>query len=1030
MQKYVGGLGERYYHGGELHQAYAPHGTAAEIRVHSPDLRWLEGFARFSETEGRGGNADTRTHGFGLAFQPHFGGLSGWRTNAELAGDDLNVVLNYAWTLGEGAALPSVSDPFNVYTKLTDPMVDITETSIESYALYEGAALWELNSGGQSQLSDIEFQRRISLLWLQAPEYLQLESDWQQGLYCPPPVISVGDVERHLASRKTLGDYFTEAFSEGGGCDWAILGADPNANAHTKFSTWLAGWSSNESNHQAIHLMAAFLSSNGGFFYNRGWSPNYIQEVDGIRIAILAGGDVNIPLPDDHPNLSGYTALDILQDGAESWINLTSSDLQGLRGLLNHRRVYSGVRKNCRHDSRGWLACADDLLNESRDLVLKAAKILRANGAECVKKEKSSYLCSIEHDSSWTKFEPELPPNGGLIPVPQIVVTQGYTGEVFRVTATTDYADVDFNFAGLGDSFSATRLGEIVEFSGYGFSNGRINSGETTVVVVQLTNSALPVGTHEIEITADFFYHHTDLNTAVHVATIAVLSPGGLVKADTKPIASGHTGEVFRITATVAYADVDFEIVGPGNDFVIERAGTFSKISGSDGFSPGQRTYQGQPTVGIVRLANSDIQSGEYTLTVKAAFSYNVSAINSAAMILTVNVLGKRNGIVRKFDMGNRRAFESVEEFVGYRGEDLVAVSVSDLDYSFVNRRNDTIDDDGLIQLTNFPYRYNESTNILVKATSPNLVGMLTLNVKMQASCPGTAAAAGDTRTLLELVETDDYEAFCWRIANDNSPNDDGEYLSSIFPNENPSTRDAKYMWTALGVNRNSTNRIAVSGDGHYRIHLAARGGDAYLPVFKYLFVADQELRNSTTETKGRNVLMLASRWSGRQMLDFILPFSASWGIGINDGDHEGHTALHHSVYSEDTYHPEQLLAYGASINAKNNVNRTPLIEAAFLGESKMVKFLLEQNAVVLGNDDYGLGAIHYAIRRDDAEIACRLYIASNGVKDQSSGIEVTYPNAFYPADTTPSEAILSGAYPSMQGLFTNTFQFCADYRD
>ena len=477
VQKYVGGLGERYYHGGELHQAYTPHGTAAEIRVHSPDLRWLEGFARFSETEGRGGNADTRTHGFGLAFQPHFGGLSGWRTNAELAGDDLNVALNYAWTLGEGAALPSVSDPFNVYTQLTDPNVEITEANIASYNIkaYEAAALWELFGGDgnvtfHADYDPSQWGDRYELTWLLVPEYLRVEGP--DARYCPPPIISVGRIDYH-------------GFSS---CNEKLWG----------------GRDTNQALSAGMHVVHFYAQLIAG-------APNHIdggrvEDVDYLRYEILAGFDANLLVSDDHPLYPGYSALDILQEGDGDWAGLTDAELKAKFPLVD--------------PTWEWFV-------EARHYLLKFAKILKANGGTCVKKTEG-FLCDIEAPG-WEKYVPELPPEGGLLPVPKVVVAEGYTGEVFRVTATTAYADVDFTYTGLGNSFTATIDGSFQTFSGgigFGtvFTNGRYHSGDTTVAIVRLTNSALPVGTYEIQVTADFFYHHNDLNVATRVVTVEVVA--------------------------------------------------------------------------------------------------------------------------------------------------------------------------------------------------------------------------------------------------------------------------------------------------------------------------------------------------------------------------------------------------------------------------------------------------------------------------------------------------------------------------
>ena len=97
VRRIIGGEGERYRDSsGRLFQAYAPHGTEAELRVHSPNVLWLEGYAKFAEWEGRGGNADTRTDSFGLTFQPYTGPMAGLRADAGVSGENAEVDLAYS----------------------------------------------------------------------------------------------------------------------------------------------------------------------------------------------------------------------------------------------------------------------------------------------------------------------------------------------------------------------------------------------------------------------------------------------------------------------------------------------------------------------------------------------------------------------------------------------------------------------------------------------------------------------------------------------------------------------------------------------------------------------------------------------------------------------------------------------------------------------------------------------------------------------------------------------------------------------
>ena len=520
VQKYVGGLGERYYHGGELHQAYAPHGTAAEIRVHSPDLRWLEGFARFSETEGRGGNADTRTHGFGLAFQPHFGGLSGWRTNAELAGDDLNVALNYAWTLGEGMALPSLSEPFGVYTKLLDPNVVINDTTIHEYQIYETAALHESNIGFNYQDLPLDkIERRLELSWKLIPWYLRVENK-QLMRGCPPSAIPVVEISD---SWLTMGD---SRFNPHALCsqliqDWDIINRPITENTYGDYVGM-------------THLHALMdKASTRSRYYRRHWlqnlsnyHPHYTRAPvwDAFRLLILWGEDANAIVSDDHSEYAGHTPLDIFQKHFGHWQNY---------------ETYADYRAANPDIARSSSFPALDLWIEREKYQLSVvARILKIQGGKCMKQDENVGYCAIEvEDLKMLGMKeyivPTIPP-GSLDPVSDINVFAGHEGEIGRIQSNTEYADVNFSVASEHDYFDIGNAGNFSDdaFITSGHNRMRYDlTGESKVGIISITASSVPPGRYVLTIEAKFFAHLKDVNTvSVEVVANVVESQRQFVK--------------------------------------------------------------------------------------------------------------------------------------------------------------------------------------------------------------------------------------------------------------------------------------------------------------------------------------------------------------------------------------------------------------------------------------------------------------------------------------------------------------------
>ena len=71
------------------------------------------------------------------------------------------------------------------------------------------------------------------------------------------------------------------------------------------------------------------------------------------------------------------------------------------------------------------------------------------------------------------------------------------------------------------------------------------------------------------------------------------------------------------------------------------------------------------------------------------------------------------------------------------------------------------------------------------------------------------------------------------------------------------------------------------------------------------------------------------------------------------------------------------LLEYGAAVDAKDADQRTPLIQAARIGDLKTVQMLVEAEATVIARDRFSKSALFYAVDANRRDIV--VYLATHG---------------------------------------------------
>ena len=121
---------------------------------------------------------------------------------------------------------------------------------------------------------------------------------------------------------------------------------------------------------------------------------------------------------------------------------------------------------------------------------------------------------------------------------------------------------------------------------------------------------------------------------------------------------------------------------------------------------------------------------------------------------------------------------------------------------------------------------------------------------------------------------------------------------------------------------------------------------------------ADPKIRDS----EGWNLIMIASQAS------FIegAKFGVAAGIGINDRTKSGITAIDLAVLhdsEENLAILEYLIKMGGNISAKDEVGKTPLMEAAQAGAAKAMKMLIKEGANANECDTFGSTSLHYAAK-------------------------------------------------------------------
>ena len=518
VKHYFGGSKQRYRRDGRLFRSYVPDGTTAELRLHSPDFRWLEGYAKFAEWQGRGGKPDKRSQSYGLTFSPYRGALAGWRASAELADAVAGFRLAYDYALGKPALPPAATSPFGVYTSITDPVDPGQPLNLEQFEVYEFIAWREGWVGNFLYHRPSQEWRYSRAAWSKIePSYMRVSGEWQD--YTVPPIFPILDYSANSIWREGVLSSGDNGLDPQEVANGAIIGKNVNKMMDS---------------YGDMHPLHAYFHGHDFDLHVNSWSicrgypeyssipedrqincydegPYWDYVENAVKILIIAGSRVN----DVEDGITPLRRLDLLYNG--------------------------GYRDEVGEDG---VTIRSPLMASTAERMKETARVLRANHAHCG--GASGPLCDIALPTGYTPYVRQLPPPGALLEAEIKKLPQGYTGEAFRITAETAYADVDYALLNAEDLFSVTVAGAFKyreNWRGHRTETMRKEiSGNTKVAVVHMT-SAAPPGNHIVTLWANFFYHANHSNREAVTLTVQVMASPALQTID---VTIGHTGPFFH----------------------------------------------------------------------------------------------------------------------------------------------------------------------------------------------------------------------------------------------------------------------------------------------------------------------------------------------------------------------------------------------------------------------------------------------------------------------------------------------------
>lgn len=212
----------------------------------------------------------------------------------------------------------------------------------------------------------------------------------------------------------------------------------------------------------------------------------------------------------------------------------------------------------------------------------------------------------------------------------------------------------------------------------------------------------------------------------------------------------------------------------------------------------------------------------------------------------------------------------------------------------------------------------------------------------------------------------------------------------------------AAYGWTStmqslldLGEDPN-----ALDSDGCLPLHVAARWEKAETCSFLLDHTTNVNLITKSSTT----ILHWAAMWGLNKIIERLV----QKGADCNIGDKYGYTSLHYACSRPNFESTVRLLLQsGARVDAASKDLETPMIQAAWFNNTKIVEILLEHNADVNVGTATGLTPLHYASWRGYKSLVELLLSNGANIEARTKALATPLHRAAAAGETSTVELLL-----------------------
>ncbi|KAH7305140.1 ankyrin repeat-containing domain protein [Rhexocercosporidium sp. MPI-PUGE-AT-0058] len=212
----------------------------------------------------------------------------------------------------------------------------------------------------------------------------------------------------------------------------------------------------------------------------------------------------------------------------------------------------------------------------------------------------------------------------------------------------------------------------------------------------------------------------------------------------------------------------------------------------------------------------------------------------------------------------------------------------------------------------------------------------------------------------------------------------------------------AAYGWTAIiqSLLERGEDANALDTEGCLPLHVAARWEKSEACKFLLDHTANINLVTKTSMT----VLHWASIWGLNEIIELLV----QKGADCNIGDEHNYTSLHYASSRPSLESTVRLLLQsGARVNAASKDLETPIIQAAWFDNTKVVEVLLENGANVNATTASGYTPLHFASWRGYNSLVETLLNHGANIEAQTKTLTTPLHRAAIAGETSTVELLL-----------------------